>query len=55
MQSVGPALLGVIVFLLLAFCVITEGEPTLVPLVLISASAVWFTVARIRRRHTRAN
>ena len=50
MHSIGPILLAVIGFLLLAFCVITEGEPTLVPLVLIAASAVWYAVARARRR-----
>ena len=50
MQTIGPALLAGFGFLLMLFCMYTEGEPTALPLAMILAAAVWYVVARFRKR-----
>lgn len=52
MQSIGPGLLAVIGFVLMCFCMYTEGEPAAIPLLLIVTAGVWYAVARIRRERT---
>ena len=50
MQSLGPAILALLGFMLMFFCMYTEGEPTAIPLLLIIISGVWYAAARIHDR-----